>query len=117
MSLQNNNKIVPKNIQNDEENQTESLSSEDSFSDQSLESENDCYEEDGFIIMEKQDQQKSFDKISCEYMREKKNNQNKCCRRTSEKTEDYFQMKLRIKELQIRKLMMKSKKSKKINKL
>ena len=38
MSLQNNNKIVPKNVQNDEENQIESLSSEDSFSDRSLES-------------------------------------------------------------------------------
>ena len=44
-------KIVPKNNQNgdDEEN----LSSEDSFSDQILESEEDAYENDGFIILEK----------------------------------------------------------------
>ena len=76
MSVQNKNESVPKIVQNDEENQSESLASEDSFSDRSLESENDCYEEDGFIIIEKQDQEKSFDKITCEYMRKKKNIKN-----------------------------------------
>ena len=62
MSVQNKNESVPKIVQNDEENHSESLGSEDSFSDRSLESENDCYEEDGFIIIEKQDQEISFDK-------------------------------------------------------
>ena len=98
------NESVTKFVQKDEED-SESLGSEDSYSDRSLTSEQDAYEEDSFIIIEKEHQEVSFQNIKREYLRKKKNINKECCRGTLEKTEDYFIMKLREKELEIRKLM------------
>ena len=109
-------KIVPKNNKNGDDEET--LDSEDSFSDQSLESEEDAFENDGWIILEKKDEKKSFHKISCDYIKERKNIRNQCCRTMSEKIENFFHMKLRKKENQIRRLKMESKKkAKNINKM
>ena len=88
----------------------ETLNSEDSYSDQSLESEEeDSFENDGWIILEKKDVKKSVKTISNEYMMARKNKK-QCCKNTFSQIESFYNMKLKKKENTIRRFKMESKK-------
>ena len=95
-----------KNSDNEEQN----LNSEDSYSDQSFSSEDsNSFEEDNWIVLEKNDMKKSVKIISKEYMMARKNKK-VCCKNTFSQTESFYNIKLRKKENTIRRFKMEAKK-------
>ena len=94
------------NIKKEDED-SESLGS---YSQRSLKTQPDEYQEDSFVITENSEHQEVlFQDIKRDYLRRKKNMNKECCRRTLEYNEDYMFMRIREKELEMAKLEKKKK--------
>ena len=95
-----------------EDEEGESLGSQDSYSQRSLTTQPDEYQEDSFLMIETENLEygeNEFLDIKRDYLRRKKNLNKECCRRTLEYNEDYFLMKIHEKELEMAKLEKKKK--------
>ena len=99
------------NIEKEDE-EGESQGSQDSYSQRSLTTQPDEYQEDSFLMIETENLEygeNEFLDIKRDYLRRKKNLNKECCRRTLEYNEDYFLMKIHEKELEMAKLEKKKK--------
>ena len=87
-----------------------SIGTRDTYSQRSLTTQPDEYQEDSFLMIETGNsemngyEENSFLDIKRDYLRRKKNLNKECCRRTLEYNEDYFLMKIREEELERAKL-------------
>ena len=85
-----------------------SIGTQDTYSQASLTTQEDEYQEDSFLLIKTENSElgdeNSFLDIKRDYLRRKKNLNKECCRRTLEYNEDYFLMRIREKELEREKL-------------
>ena len=94
------------NIKKEDED-SESLGS---YSQRSLTTQPDEYQEDSFVITENSEHQEIlFQDIKRDYLRRKKNMNKECCRRTLEYNEHWVEFRIREKELEMAKLEKKKK--------
>ena len=80
-----------------EDEEGESLGSQNSYSQRSLTTQPDEYQEDSFLMIETENSEygeNEFLDIKRDYLRRKKSLNKECCRRTLEYNEDYFLMKI-----------------------
>ena len=90
-----------------EDEEGESLGSQNSYSQRSLTTQPDEYQEDSFLMIETENLEygeNEFLDIKRDYLRRKKDLNKECCRRILEYNEDYFLMKIHEKELEISQL-------------
>ena len=96
------------NIKKEDED-SESLGSQDSYSQRSLTTQPDEYQEDSFVTTTEEYQEVLFQDIKRDYLRRKKNINKECCRRTLEYNEHWVEFRIREKELEMAKLEKKKK--------
>ena len=102
------------NIKKEDED-SQSLGSQDSYSQRSLTTQPDEYQEDSFVTTTpttkptQEYQEVLFQNIKRDYLRRKKNINNECCRRTVECNEHWIDFRIHENELEMAKLEKKKK--------
>ena len=95
-----------------EDEEGESLGSQDSYSQRSLTTQPDEYQEDSFVTTTtptEEYQEVLFQNIKRDYLRRKKNINKECCRRTVEYNENWVEFRIHENELEMAKLEKKKK--------